>query len=401
MAEKVLCVDDDSNILASFRRLLRGQFALETAQSGEEALSLIEATGPFAVIVSDLRMPAMDGIQLLTAVKALAPQTVRIMLTGHADLRTAIDAVNEGSIFRFLVKPCAPDVLGRSLAAGIDQYRLVIAERQLLQETLTGSVRVLTEILSMTSPEGYSRAYRIRRYVSLMGKELDVPDLWQFELAAMLSQIGCVGLPNVILEKVSAHQPLTEGEQRLYATYPSTGAKLVANIPRLDLISRMIAGQLKPYEPPPSASDAGHGVAALGAHMLKAALDVDQMVTNGLSPTSVLSALVRREREYNPHVLAALDSILTAEARAAATGLGPGGEIREVAVRDVVVGMIAHADIIAENGQLLVSKGQEVTYPILARLRNYARVVGVVEPIRVRLASEGQSGETGDIASAA
>jgi serine phosphatase RsbU (regulator of sigma subunit) len=130
LTDKILFVDDDANLLASFRRQLRKQFQIETAIGGSEGLDLVEQNGPYSVIVSDFRMPHMDGIEFLTRVREIAPDTVRIMLTGNADMQAAIQAVNEGNIFRFLTKPCSADVLGESLNTGIEQYQQVTRERE-------------------------------------------------------------------------------------------------------------------------------------------------------------------------------------------------------------------------------------------------------------------------------
>ena len=90
MAEKILLVDDDSNILDGYRRSLSREFLLETAIGGEEALKLATDNGPYAVVVSDMRMPGMDGIQLLSQIKAQSPDTIRVMLTGNTEIDTAI-----------------------------------------------------------------------------------------------------------------------------------------------------------------------------------------------------------------------------------------------------------------------------------------------------------------------
>ncbi len=120
MAEKILLVDDDSNVLDGYRRSLRGEFLLETALGGEEALNLATVNGPYAVVISDMRMPRMDGIQLLSRIKALSPDTIRVMLTGNADTETAVNAINEGSIFRFLNKPCSKEVMAKNDYRGAD-----------------------------------------------------------------------------------------------------------------------------------------------------------------------------------------------------------------------------------------------------------------------------------------
>ena len=135
MNAKLLFVDDDESLLASYKRQLRKQFQIETAVGGREALELIEQNGPYAVIVSDYRMPFMDGIEFLARVREIAPDTVRIMLTGSGDMQAAIQAVNEGNIFRFLTKPCSIDVQGESLNTGIEQYQQITRERDYNKKT--------------------------------------------------------------------------------------------------------------------------------------------------------------------------------------------------------------------------------------------------------------------------
>ena len=132
MAEKILLVDDDSNVLDGYRRSLNKEFLMETAEGGTQALAMAAEKGPYAVVISDMRMPEMDGIQLLSRIKAIAPDTIRVMLTGNADMDTAINAINEGSIFRFLNKPCSREIMARTITAALVQYRLVTAEKQLL-----------------------------------------------------------------------------------------------------------------------------------------------------------------------------------------------------------------------------------------------------------------------------
>ena len=149
MGERCLIVDDDHHLLSALRRQLGERFDLETAQGGQQAIEAVrEAAGqrdPFAVVVCDMRMPGMDGIETLKRIRDLAPDTVRIMLTGNADQQTAIEAINQGSIFRFYTKPCSQEQLEAGLEAALGQYRLVTAERELLESTLAGSIKVLVE----------------------------------------------------------------------------------------------------------------------------------------------------------------------------------------------------------------------------------------------------------------
>ena len=123
MNEKILFVDDETSVLDGYRRILRLEFPISTALNGEQGLAAIKATGPYAVVVSDMRMPGMNGAEFLAQVRQRAPDAVRILLTGHADLDSAIDAVNRGNIFRFLTKPCEKQVLLEAIHSALEIYR--------------------------------------------------------------------------------------------------------------------------------------------------------------------------------------------------------------------------------------------------------------------------------------
>ncbi len=137
MSSQVLLVDDEQNVLSALRRGLRGRFDLETAEGGTVALEMIRDRGPYAVVVTDMRMPEVDGLDVLSSVRKSHPDTMRVMLTGNADQKTAIDAVNQGAIFRFLNKPCPADVLGDTIEEAMRQHQVQAAERTLLTRTLT------------------------------------------------------------------------------------------------------------------------------------------------------------------------------------------------------------------------------------------------------------------------
>ncbi len=372
----VLFVDDEEGVLNSFRRLLRqSPYAVHTAASGDAGLDRIRQER-FAVIVSDMRMPQMDGAAFLKQAHRISPDSVRILLTGQADLDSAIAAVNEGRIFRFLTKPCPPDVLTATLEIAMDQYRLVTAERELLENTLSGSVNVLTEILSLVNPIAFSRAARIKRYASQVAGHLGLLQKWQFEVAAMLSQVGCVTLPPDLLNKVYADQPLSEEEKKLFSSHPTVGRTLLANIPRLELVARMIEGQQHPFRIAqgisPSADDK---VAKLGAEILKAVLDFDAYLAKRKSAADALALMQGQEGEYNPVVLEAMRRL-----DADRVSLVP----QTVTVNQLTTTMVLDEDVLTKNGVLLVVKGQEVTYPVIERLRIHAtRGAGVKQPFRV------------------
>ncbi len=157
---RILCVDDEMNILEGLKLHLGRNFDMSTALTGEEAIELIADEGPFAVVVTDMRMPNMNGIQFLQAAKPIAPDTTFIMLTGNHDLETATKAVNEGHIFRFLNKPCPSNILKIAIDDGIERFNLLKEKREVLNDTFVGSIRLMTDILEMSHPPRFREHIR-------------------------------------------------------------------------------------------------------------------------------------------------------------------------------------------------------------------------------------------------
>jgi ActR/RegA family two-component response regulator len=359
MAEKILLVDDDSNILDGYRRSLSREFLMETALGGEQALKMAAENGPYAVVISDMRMPGMDGIQLLSSIKSQSPDTIRIILTGNADLGTAINAINEGSIFRFLTKPCDKDAMAKTLTAALVQYRLVTAERHLLEQTLSGTVQVLTDVLSLVNPAAFSRAERARRYIHHIVTSMKLGNPWQYEVAAMMSQLGCVTLAPETIEAVYSGEKLTPNEQAQYDAHPGVAYGLLSKIPRLEPIAWMIEHQNRPLR---EADDSGRKDMRLGAEILRLTLAYEKLIHIGTSRTEAAHSLASQNKNFSPAFFEAL------------VALDPNaeeGEIRQCRIDALMPGMILQQEVRTHEGALLVSKGQEVTAPLLIKLKNF------------------------------
>ncbi|MBI5583445.1 MAG: response regulator [Deltaproteobacteria bacterium] len=381
MDGRILFVDDDPNILEGYRRLLRGRFLLETAADGHEGLAALQHKGPFEVVVSDFRMPIMDGIQFLTQARALAPDTVRIMLTGFAEIQTAIEAVNEGNIFRFLTKPCPTETLLRALQDGIRQYQLITAERELLDKTLKGSIQALTEILSLLNPEALGRGTRVIRYVRELAEKIekDRPEeLWELETAAMLSQIGCILLPPATLEKALAGEPLSGEEKQIFQMHPSIAFSVIHQIPRLENIADSVLYQAKGYDGSGIPLDTRQGEEIpLGARILRLVLDFDDYVVRGLTRGQALVQLKKNLDAYDPFLLGAFELILGMEARF---------DFQALSMDELKEKMIVAEDIFTKDrSRKLISKGYEITRSILGHLEKYQQIYGIAEPVKVMI----------------
>jgi len=375
--EKVLFVDDEPNVLEGIQRGLRKRVDLQTATSPAEGLRLLREAGPFSVVVSDMRMPEMNGAQFLARAHECSPNTVRMILSGQADLEATISAVNQGHIFRFMCKPCSSDELWAAVEAGIEQFRLVVAEKVLLEQTLSGAVKTLIEILGMVSPAAYGRASRLHRYVVALSGTIGLAHVWELPLAAMVSQIGCLTLPSETLSKVAAGQELGDEEKRLYESHPEVAGKLLVAIPRLGDVAAIVAGQCRPVELDGRPADVRQwDVRSAGQALLRAACEFDRLVTSGIAPGAAIDSLTVPRLQFPAAIIEALRSLPVPGCRTA---------LHLIRLRDLVPGMIFDQDLASAKGIRLVASGQEVTTALLVRLRTVASGVGVVEPFRVRV----------------
>ena len=375
MSDAVLFVDDEVNVVEGFKRQLRKEFTLDTAVGPEEGLKALAERGPFAVVVSDRQMPGMDGVEFLRQVRERSPESVRILFTGNANIEAAVQAINQGQIFRFLTKPCPPDVLTSTLSDALRQHKLITAERELLEHTLSGSIRVLCDMLSFANPEAFGRSSRITRSVQAIATRLQLPNPWLTTTAAMLSQIGCVILPEIVLDKVYRGEPLTPEQSQLYKQHPFMGADLVASIPRMKPVAEIIRFQDKPYRAPEGSNDPHTGDnLPIGARILKVALDFDDLLSSGKSQASALTVLKGRKEQYDPTVLSALVAAVTTEAKV---------NVLSVRLAELRDGMVLVEDVHTSAGELLASKGQTVTLPMRTRFHNLSESAPIKEPLMV------------------
>ncbi len=367
---RVLFVDDEVQVLESMAVNLRRRFTVATATSGAAALAqLAEGPAPSAII-SDMKMPGMDGATFLAAARTVVPDAMRVLLTGKADITSAIAAINDGQIFRFLTKPCALPALITTLDAAVTQHRLITAERVLLEETVHGCVKTLTEVLALTNPVAFGRATRIKHRVAEIATALALRERWQIEVAAMLSQLGAIALPAATAEKLYFGKPLSAEEQAMVARVPAVTEQLLGNIPRLEEVRGILAAYQRAAR---IETDPMRAKIEYGAAILRAALDFDTLVAQGSSSEVAIAALRSRGERHDAGVLGAL---------AAMHGGGRPVEIVEVRVASLRVGMVLADDVKRTDGLLILAHGVEITASFIAHMKNYPHGT-VREPMRV------------------
>jgi response regulator RpfG family c-di-GMP phosphodiesterase len=375
MSEKILFVDDEPNVLAGVERQLRKRYEIETAPGGTEGLAALDTRGPFAVVVSDMRMPVMDGAQFLARVYERHPNTVRLLLTGYSDVRSAIDAVNQGHVFRFLTKPCPPDALTGALDAALAQYRLQTAERELLDRTLRGSVQVLGEVLAIVNPTAFGQVARVQKLVRELAGAVEGAGAWEVEVAVVLSRLGCVAIPEAVLTAAGRGAQLGPDEQRQINALPAITRELLRPIPRLERVSEIIDHLDRPFGiPSPSRSERTGKALPLGSRLLKLAFDYDTLVARGLPAQQAVAHLRSRGEWYDPDLLAALESSLRRQ---------PEPQAREVWAGELACGMVLAEDVYNEAGSLLLRRGNPITEPLKHRLEVLATTQRTPKQFRV------------------
>lgn len=380
MTNKVLFVDDDLNILASFKRRLGRRFDIATVPGGEQGLEVLEKDGPIAVVISDQRMPGMDGIQFLSEVKKRAPDTVRMMLTGNADLTTAIKAVNEGNIFRFFTKPCPPEEMASAIETGLKQYNLIRAERDLLEQTLAGSVKMLIDVLSLVNPEAFQKTWLLRDWVRRVAGRLELANVWELDIAAMLSPIGLITIAPEILGKIRDGDELSEVDREIYERAPEAARNLLSNIPRMKNLSEMIYYQDKGFDGSGFPEDwvAGEDI-PLGGRLLKVLIDLAAL---GDRPDrAAFAELETHAPLYDPEILQVVwDCLLDKNAPKDDASTQ---EVVKVTAARLKAGARLVSDIETEDGWLVLAAGNEISQAQIERLSNLRKHRKLKEPLLV------------------
>lgn len=383
VTDRVLLVDDEPRILDALRRNLRGLYALDTATSGADGLALVEAADiPYAVVISDMIMPHMNGAEFLAKAHACSPDTVQMILSGQADISSTIAAVNDGNLFRFLTKPCDGPDLVRAIDAALAQHRLITSERELLDHTLNGAVEVLTELMSATNPAAFRRTQQVKTLVEAVMGDMPATDAWELRIAAMLGQVGLMAVPIEMLDEVKAARYASEEATEVYRSHPALASDLIRRIPRLQHVADWVAAQpvtvrdtMQPSAAP-AHSPAGQPTSAgeeQGRAIYAAVLAFVVGVESGRPPGQVLSDLSTTGR----HRRALLERVVAAHARTSMR------QPRQVQGRQLMLGMQVDQDVVTTTGLTLVRSGEILTESMAIRLRHFARGIGVVEPINV------------------
>jgi CheY-like chemotaxis protein len=366
----VLLVDDEAAVLETLALQLRHDHKVLTAESGTDALALLATAGPVAAVVSDLRMPGMDGVELLRRVQLEYPDTTRVMHSAQGDLNGAIAAINDGGVYRYLAKPATTEELRDAVRDAVELHARSTTERHLLDTTLKSSLQALFGVLELASPTAFARAGRIRTLVASLCHALQLDALWEIEVAAMASQLGAVTIPPSVLRKLDRGLPCTADEQRMIDAMPRVAAQLIKDIPMLSDVIEIVEGL--DDSTPKNTDKAVSPLVEAAVGVLRTAIEFETLESRGVEVENAITVLECRDHAV-PRVLGALRDV-KGVVRVAE-------KIRGLRVADLEVGMRVAEDIVAANGLVLIGRGMVVTSLLLDRLSNYARMIEIVEPV--------------------
>ncbi len=380
--EKILVIDDDPLILQSYKKQFSGVMEIRTSEEPWLALEILKRSGPFAVLVSDYRLKEMDGLSLISEAHKIAPDTVKILLTGYADLELAIKAINEARVFRFLTKPCSNKDMAASFIDGINHYRHIVAERENLEKIFNGCVQMLTDVISLSTPVVFCKARKLMTLARQIAPHLGIGDLWQFETAAIFSQLGYVTLPHQLLEKISYKIALDGIEKQMVAKVPEAGEKLLKNIPRLEKIARIVRYCEKNFDGSGYPQD---GLALADLPLESRALKILSEIVSleeEFKDFEVISTRIRDGKgAFDPEMA---ELILAELEISSITAVSDEIEILKIPITELRIGDFLLADVLTSEGKLLFSGGNEVTQVILTKLLNYSELTKVQEPLTIR-----------------
>jgi len=379
----ILLVDDEENLVTGLKRQLRGQFDIATATSGQAALDIISNHDEFAVVVSDMRMPEMDGVELLGRIKKLSPLTVRMMLTGNADQDTAVRAINSGNIFHFFNKPCDAETLSRGINEGITHYRLVTAEKELIETTLVGSIKQLTEVITLARPREAQRVEMMRRWARKVARKLNLEKSWELDLAVMLGRIGLVGIPAAVLEKMDHNRRLEPSEQQLYDNIPMISADIIGHVPRLENVAKAVRYQAKNYDGSgfPEDGIAGDDI-PLAARILSVLNGVIDITAGQDAGDLGFAHLRSLEGKFDPTILELTEQVI-AEMREETTSESGVWANEFLPVKLLRSGVTLADDLTFPDGHLILSKGTELSDAQVHRIKGIHATRKIAEPVNV------------------
>ncbi len=411
----IICVDDEKIIVDSLKSEIKNAFKelliVEIAESGAEALEIVEdciaKNIDIPIVISDWQMPEMKGDEFLSKVHSLLPNTKKILLTGQVTTSGLGNAVNLANLYRFIPKPWHAEDLDLTITEAFKSYynqiqltkamlklndinalledkiKLRTAELEesnkknqvLLDQTLFGTINALIKILMKSNPEIFSKAYRIRNYTKRLLKHLDIKNIWEIEIACLFSQLGCIDLPPVLLEKISKNDKLTQQELSTFRLHPHKTYDLIAGIPIFGNIAQGILDHLK------ASNQLIHNESYNISVLLRLASDFDDLIQSGKSESEAMDVIRKNQALYDRSIINTL--IRDIYEQDVQMNHPYDDNILMLSVREIKVGYVFAQDVFDEKNNIIFTKDEEITKLVLTDLIQISRNKIIKEPVFV------------------
>ena len=373
----ILIVDDNPvnrNVMESICKSL-GYMTI-TSVDGYDATEKVKTALP-QLILLDIEMPGMNGKEFLKKFKSSkdGKEVPVLMVTSVEEVDSMIECFKDGAD-DYITKPFEPEVLKARIENSLSKYLLHKIEKELLDRTFSGTIKILSDVLSTLSPSLFGRANRIRRIAKLLCDELSYSNPWEVEMAALFSLLGCITLPEEILEKITQGKILLPEEKMQYEKHPISGYKLISQIPRLEQVSQIILFQnivtFTQFNILPSELLRKFTSVPYGAKILNAAIHYESAQSKAKNRMDLMNFI--NPNDYEKDIYTAIERVMFIE---------NGKIMKQISIKELEIGMIFADDIYSMSENRVASKWMEVSYSIQERLSQIHDKVGIKEPIPV------------------
>jgi len=372
----VLFVDGDAHQRRAAERALHNWCGLRTVASAHEAFDALRAAeARFTVVVTALTVPQLDGELMLSWLHELYPNVTRVLTVDHEGLRELAEAVDAGRPYRVVAKPFAGEDLRSVIADAHHECARHAAQRKVLEGTLNGSIEAIASVLAVVHPAAFGCAIRLRRMVTLLADRIGLPSRWELEVAALLSQVGVLGMSPDVVERLARNEPVTSGQREQMTSALEATLKVLAAIPHMHRVCQI----LRAIDLVPQGRRDALAVVGDAERVLTMALDFDRLYTRHSSAVEALRIMDSRSGVYHPPFLKALHELV---------GVRNSATLVDVMLAEVRLGQVFAAEVRSPSDLLLVARGQPVTPPLLLRIQSAWSGFASMTKVRVIVPNE-------------
>lgn len=380
-ADLVVLADPDKDVQSGFKRLFDSALKIVCFSESEAALLFLKKNPSTAIVITSYNLPGRGGVAFLRGAELLVPSATRVMLTRERSVEAVKKSLNDGRAFLYLEKPCKPSELGTAMETALNHHRHVARDRALLERTLSGSVKLLIDMLALFHPEAFRRTGTVRKQALKLAKRLDLGTTWELEMAVMLSPLGEALLPKEILSRFRAARSLTEQEKDILERAPAQTRDLLKNIPQLDKVSDYLYYSGRGFDGSgfPQDGPSGEDIPMI-SRVVRLLTDLWYASPEGGLDSAAFEALTINASKYDPMLLDLARSLLM-EAKEAERD----PDVAECYIRSLRPGDTLLDDALTEAGhELVLARGHVLTPTTIRRLQHFHQASGVRQPIRIR-----------------